>query len=146
MTDEQLLKIQWLNRAFHINNKIKALEETLKQNRSIAERCTASYENSGGSSGSHDNSQEKIIHQLIDEENKIRSQFDELISIRDEIKGAITSLNNDEYETILYMRYLAYKKTQEIADTMHYDRKTIYRKYIKALDLINVPLNAPNIL
>lgn len=139
MTEEQTIKVQWLNRAFYVNNKIKALEEALKQNRSIAERCTASYENSGGSSGSHDNSQEKIIHQIIDEGNGIRVQLEELMSIREEIKAAITALNNDEYEAILCMRYLAYKKTQEIADVMHYDRKTIYRKYIKALDLIRCP-------
>jgi len=139
MTEEQTIKVQWLNRAFYVNNKIKALEEALKQNRSIAERCTASYENSGGSSGSHDNSQEKIIHQIIDEGDRIRAQLEELMSIREEIKSAITALNNDEYEAILCMRYLAYKKTQEIADAMHYDRKTIYRKYIKALDLIRCP-------
>lgn len=138
MTDEQIEKVAYLNRAFYADNKIKALEEVLKKNRSIAERCTASYENSGGSSGSHDNSQEKIIHQLCDDNFKIQEELKELMKIRKEIKKAILTLKNDELETILNMRYLAYKNMTQIAESMNYDRKTIQRKHKIALDKLSL--------
>lgn len=138
MTDEQLEKIKWLNRAFYADNKIKSLEEVQKKNRSIAERCTASYENTGGSSGTHDNSQEKIIHQICDDDMKISEQLEELRRCRTDIQRAITAIHNDELETILNMRYLAYMHVQDIADTLHYDRQTIHRKHKKALDLVEI--------
>ncbi|MCQ2464370.1 MAG: DUF1492 domain-containing protein [Oscillospiraceae bacterium] len=138
MTDEQLEKIAYLNRAFHADNKIKALEATRKQNKSIAERCTASYENSGGSSGSHDNSQERILHQICDDDMKITQMFHDLVECRRDIQNAIACVQNDELETILNMRYLAYMSVQQIADELHYDKRTILRKHLKAIDQIAI--------
>ena len=143
MTDEQRAKTAWLNRAFYADNKIKALEEVRKKNKSIAERCTASYESDGTTSGSHNNSQEKILHQLCDDDLKIQTEYRELCAVRDEIRDAITAVHNDEYETILYMRHLAYMTVQAIAEDLHYDRKTIQRKYIRALDLIETVGKCP---
>lgn len=138
MTDEQLEKIAYLNRAFHIDNKIKALEAVRLRNKSIAERCTASYENAGGSSGSHDNNQEQIIHQICDDDIKIAEQLKSLLECRRDIQKAIACVQNDELETILSMRYLAYMNVQAIADELHYDKRTIIRKHIKALDKIRI--------
>lgn len=138
MTEEQLEKISWLNRAFHADNKIKVLEAIRERNRSIAERCTATYDGSGGS-GTHENSQEAIIHAICDDNIKIQERLRELMSYRAEIKSAIERLGNDELETIMSMRYLAYMKPYQIAEVLHYDRKTIQRKHKTALDLIKCP-------
>lgn len=138
MTEEQLEKIAWLNRAFHADNKIKALEAIRERNKSIAERCTATYDSSG-SSGTHENSQEAIIHAICDDNIKIQERLKELMSYRTEIKNAIERLDNDELETIMNMRYLAYMKPYQIADALHYDRKTIQRKHKAALDIIKCP-------
>lgn len=145
MTDEQLEKIAYLNRAFYADNKIKALEAVRLRNKSIAERCTASYENSGGTSGGHENSQERILHQICDDDLKIAEQIDNLLNCRRDVQTAIAEVKNDEYETILYMRYLAYMGMQEIADTLHYDRKTITRKHLSALDKVKCPMMSLNV-
>lgn len=136
MTEEQKEIRKWLNRAFYVNNKIKALEAVRERNRALATKCTASYENDGSTSESHDNSKEKIIHEICDNDLAIRKELDSLVKIRTEISKKISGLENDELETILSMRYLGYMSMQQIADQMHYDRRTIQRKYIIALDKI----------
>ena len=136
MTEEQKEIRKWLNRAFYVNNKIKALEAVRERNRALATKCTASYESDGSTSGSQDNSKEKIIHEICDNDLAIRKELDSLVKIRTEISKKISDLENDELETILSMRYLGYMSMQQIADQMHYDRRTIQRKYIIALDKI----------
>lgn len=138
LTEEQMEKINWLNRAFYADNMIKALEAIRERNKSIAERCTASYD-SNGSSGSYANSQETIIHTICDDNIRIQKQLDELIICRAEIKEAIEGIGNAELVTIMNMRYLAYMKPYQIAEALHYDRKTIQRKHKTALDLIRCP-------
>ena len=136
MTEEQKEIRKWLNRAFYVNNKIKALEAVRERNRALATKCTASYESDGSTSGSQDNSKEKIIHEICDNDLAIRKELDSLVKIRTEISKKISGLEKDELETILSMRYLGYMSMQQIADQMHYDRRTIQRKYIIALDKI----------
>ena len=136
MTEEQKEIRKWLNRAFYVNNKIKALEAVRERNRALATKCTASYESDGSTSGSQDNSKEKIIHEICDNDLAIRKELDSLVKIRTDISKKISELQNDELETILSMRYLGYMSMQQIADQMHYDRRTIQRKYIIALDKI----------
>ncbi|MDO5559408.1 MAG: hypothetical protein Q4F95_07385 [Oscillospiraceae bacterium] len=130
MTEEQLQKVDWLNRAFRTDQKVSALIAVQKQNKSLACRCTAVYDNN-----EHMN-QEEILHKICDDSMRIDKLIDELIDTRKEIYSTITAVGDDELEAILYHRYLAYMSIQQIADIMHYDRKTIQRKHIKALDKI----------
>ena len=136
MTEEQLKKIDWLNRAFRADQKVNALIAVQEQNKSLACRCTATYGGDGSTSGSHTNSQEAILHKICDQSIEIDFLIDHLADMRKEIGNVIATVGDDELEAILYQRYLAYKSIQEIADSMHYDRKTIQRKHVKSLDKI----------
>jgi len=135
MNEQQEKISEWLNRAFHTESKIKALELVREKNKALALRCSSSGGN-GGSSGGHENSQEKILIEICENDKEIRAEIQLLIEQRKEISAVIHSLENAEYEAILDMRYLAYKKTHEIANEFHYDRKTIQRKHKAALDRI----------
>lgn len=44
MTDEQLEKIAWLNRAFHAEKKVKALGSLLERDKERAKDISANYE------------------------------------------------------------------------------------------------------
>ena len=44
MTDEQLEKVAWLNRAFHAEKKVKALGSLLERDKERAEDISANYE------------------------------------------------------------------------------------------------------
>lgn len=136
MTEEQNTASAWLNRAHDVEETIKALERVREKNRSIAERCTASYEGEGGGSPSKDNSQEKIIHQLCDDSSRITERLGELLEVRSEIGGVIKSVGSTKIEAVLNMRYLAYMRMSDIADQLGVDRKTVNRRHLKGLDII----------
>lgn len=136
MTEEQLNKVDWLNRAFRADQKINALIAVQEQNKSLACRCTASYEHDGGSGGSHRNSQEAIIHKICDQSVEIDFLIDHLADVRKEIGDTIATVGDDELQAILNYRYLAYKNMQDIADLMHYDKSTVQRKHKKAIEKI----------
>ena len=146
VTEEQVGIIKWLNRAFYADNKIKALEAVREKNRALEAKYSISYEHDSSESGKHDNSQERILHEIGDNDLAIKQELDALVGVRTEISQAIKQLNNDELETILNMRYLGYMNMQQIADKLHYDRKTIQRKHIVAIDKIKMSLNvAPDL-
>lgn len=136
MTEKQSKASAWLNRAHDVEETIKALERVREKNRSIAERCTASYEGEGCGSPSKDNSQEKIIHQLCDDSSRITERLGKLLEVRSEIGDVIKSVGSSKIEAVLSMRYLAYMRINDIADQLGVDRKTVNRRHLKGLEII----------
>ena len=137
MNAKQLEIIAFLNKAFHLEKNITALVAVHESNISLAEKCTANYQNTGaGKSINNENGQENIIHKTIDLSDKINSEIDKLIDARNEVSELINTLDNAEYKAILTRRYLLYQSTQEIADIMNYCGKTIQRKHKQAIDNI----------
>ena len=137
MTEEQRKASDWLNRAHNVDDAIKALERVQEKNRSIAERCTASFDEKGSTGTGKDNSQERILHQLCDDNAKIESRIRELIQIRVEVRNAIHSVESEKIEAVLNMRYLAYMRIDDIASDLGIDRKTVNRRHLKGLEIIH---------
>lgn len=109
-----------------------------EQNKSIACRCTAAYDNDGTTSRSHSNSQEAILHKICDDSIKINQMIDYLADVRNEIFSAISAIGDDELETVLLHHFLAYKTWEQTAECMGYDVRTIRRKKIKAIDKMSL--------
>ena len=130
MTPEQERKKEWLNRAFYADQKIKALEAVQIEDTALVtkykEKCTNLQELAS------------FTEELEKRERELRRSLDGLQLIREEIRVAIKAVHNPEAESILNMKYLGYMKTCEIADKLNYDRRTIQRKHIEALDSITI--------
>lgn len=133
--DKQKEMIQLLSKAFYLNKNIDALKLVLQMNKSLAEKCTANYNNNGASKSISDkNGQEDIIHQIIDLSNKINEQINEMIKSRNEIADLINKSKVAEHLAILSRRYLLYQTMEQIADEMYYSSKTIQRKHKSAIE------------
>lgn len=138
MTIDQLAKIQWLNRAFHAEKNYKAWLAKLERDRSIAERLTRSTDGTGSPS---DNGTETAFIRLADTEQRTLERLQELVRIREEITAVIQAIPDLDAQTILIRHYLAYETFEQIAEKMHYDRSTVYRKHKKAIDKIAIECN-----
>lgn len=136
MTIQQLEMINHLNQAFYLDKRINSLIAEKDENISIATRCTANYGGDGGSNPSKTNSQEKVLWRIAEQEQEITDKIDKLVGIREDISRLIGSVDDIDEQSILSYRYLSYKSITEIADMMHYDRKTIQRKHKSSLDKI----------
>lgn len=139
MTKEQTAKIAWLNRAFHAEKNARAWLAKLERDRSLAERISRNGENSGSASG---NGTETALIRLSQTESETQNRLQELVNIREEICTVIRQVDDLDMQTILVRHYLAYETFETIADKMHYNESTIYRKHKRALDKIAIECKA----
>ncbi len=123
----------YLNQAFFLDKQINSLIKVKEENISIAQRCTANYNNDGGSNPTKTNSQENIYIKIIDQGELINQQIDKLIAIRNDIEQIINAVKDTDGQSILRMRYLAYMSMADIADIMGCTRVTVYRKFNNAI-------------
>ena len=134
MTVEQLELKKWLNRAFHANNKVKALEPLIKQCRERAQSLSICYEgNDKGKSDTSVNDVEIALMKLEDMKRKAERQKIEATNISSEIQDAIAMLHDDELETVLIYRYMLFHTIEEIAELMNYHPNTVKNKINKAV-------------
>ena len=144
MTEEQLEKINWLNRAFHAEKNAKAWLAKLERDRSIAERLGSSL--GGGLSGGKSNSTEDALIHLAQTETETRERLHELVGIREEISSAIRNVDDPDMQAILVRHYLAYETFETIADKMHYSIRSIKYKHKAALDKVCIVLHPQSVV
>lgn len=133
MTEEQLEKIAYLNRAYYIKRKINALNGIKSTNKSVK---AVKYESDGTQHVGGYNREEERMMRVLELDEKIAAEKDKLYIMLNEIYDAISKVDDIELNTILTYRYLNYMKFEDIAEKMNYDERTIRKKHKKALDKI----------
>lgn len=129
MTEIQLEKIAWLNRAFHAETKLKSLKYRLEKLRENAKSVMTCYDlKDTGKSSSHINGTYENYMNIAEIEEEYNSYLLKYNQMRQEIKSAIDSLDDPELETILTYRHLDYMSINEISAKMNYSRSSINRK------------------
>ena len=111
MTEEQIKKIKWLNRARYADEDRQVMEAVSEKDESL------------GISDS-------------DSKRELKSKVEEVAAYREEIKLAIEKIENEQYKKIL--RYLAYMKMDDIADALHKEIRTVQRNHKKAIDAVAI--------
>ena len=132
MTNDQLVKVNWLKRAYDAEQTAKAWTAKLERDRSIAERTNRNgLQNLGSPSG---NATESLLIHLADTERKAQFHLQQMIQIQEEVTQAITRIPNLELQSVLIRRYLAHETFAQIAEQMHCDERTVRRKHLLALE------------
>lgn len=135
MTDKQLSKIAWLNRAYHAEKKVNAIKSLRDSDRERAQCITANHSgNDKGRSDGQKNGVEEALIMLAASDEKYDNALRDYSKLRKEIECAIDSLNDDELEAIFTYRYLDCKTIEEIAECMNYAAITIKRKHLKGIE------------
>ena len=102
--------------------------------RSSAEYRSPNFEGGCGS-GSGDRLSESVSR-IIEQEERVQQLTDTYTRKFLEIEHAIKELGNDKQEEVLELRYLHYKKWEEIASIMKYSLENVYKLHGKALQKI----------
>ena len=84
-------------------------------------------------------SQQDILAKIMDMEDEINNDIDALVDLKREIKRTIERVENPEYLILLELRYLCFKRWEEIAVMMNYNIRHIYRLHDEALEKLKVP-------
>ncbi len=88
---------------------------------------------------SYDAPFEKWVDRALDLEAEIKRQEEKLEKLKEEVIGKIEKVENEDYKTILMMRYIQYKTWDEIAGKIYMCERTARRWHNKALNYIQNP-------
>lgn len=127
---------EYLSKAFGLDQRINSKLEQVAVLREIATKVTASLHDERVSGTKQRSPMENAAAKLIDLEHEIDIDVDKLVDLKREIIGVINSVQQPEYLLLLELRYLSYKKWEEIAETMNYSYRQVHRMHGQALNNI----------
>ena len=128
-----LKRYKWLDR--RINSKLNQLEVW----RSRLGKLTPTLSEMPGGGGSIYKSKDlDLIDKIVDIEDELDKEIDELILIKDQIRDAINSLDDDREKTLMQYRYIDGMKFEWIASTMEYHWRSIHKIHVRALNKIKI--------
>ena len=126
-------KIKYLKRYINLDREIDRKLEEVARLRAKLTRVTEVYTAEPKGGGSIRGKTEGIIAKIVDLEKEIDADVDRLISIRDNIKTIIESVEDDRERLLLQYRYLEGRTFEWIAAEMNYSWRQIHRLHSQAL-------------
>ena len=131
---------QYLKRIWGLEGRIKRDTERLESLRAAADGVKAiTYDGDRVQTSPADTMCERIS-KLVDLEKKLESEIILLEQTKTEILSTIHSLEDEQAEQVLYLRYLHHKNLYEISDTMGYTLRQLHRIHSRALNKLNKTL------
>ena len=128
---------------FRIEQRIKAKEIKSAEFESLADSIPSP--NYDGIRVDHTRRTDAPFVYWIEKKAEVDEQIRNLRAKQNVLKGEIMTtiekLENEEYQSLLVMRYFNFRTWEDIADELCVSIATIYRWHSAALALINVPQN-----
>lgn len=125
---------EYLSQAIWLDQMIDSKLEQLETLKSLAMKVTSSFTKEKICGGNIEKSKmESTIVKVIDLENEINADIDRLVDLKKDIQDTINMMDDINQQLLLELRYLSGKGWDEIAASMGYDPRTVYRIHGKAL-------------
>jgi len=125
---------EYLSQAIWLDQMIDSKLEQLATLKSLAMKVTSSYTKEKICGGNIEKSKmESTMVKVIDLENEINADIDRLVDLKKDIQDTINMMDDINQQLLLELRYLSGKGWDEIAASMGYDPRTVYRIHGKAL-------------
>ena len=130
---------QYLMQAFRMKRKIEYLQEDILRLEAAATDCSPNLTGMPHTPSPSHSRMADIVCKIIDRKDELKKKVDELAQLSAEIQLTISQLDNADYRVILYKRYIESEAWQDIAMTMGYSERQIYRFHAAALNELVVP-------
>jgi DNA-directed RNA polymerase specialized sigma subunit len=125
---------EYLSQAVWLDRMIDSKLEQLEMLKSLAMKVTSSFTKEKISGGNIEKSKmERTMVKVIDLEHEINADIDRLVNLKKDIQDTINKMDDINQQLLLELRYLSGKGWDEIAASMGYDPRTVYRIHGKAL-------------
>jgi len=124
----------YLSQAYRIDQRINSKLEQVQSLRELATKATATLADSPVSGTRNVHSMSDIIDKMIDLEAEINADIDRLVDLKREIVTLIKRVENPEHQTLLELRYLCFKSWEQIAVTMNYTSRNVFKMHDQALE------------
>lgn len=134
---------EYMEQARYLDMQINSKIEQVRTLNELATKVTTVYSDMPHSPNRNTSGMEETIAKIIDLENEINRNIDALVDLKQEIIRVVNSIESAEYRTILEMRYLQFKKWEQIALLMTTDLRWVYRMHGRALNEVQQIINSP---
>ena len=124
----------YLSQAYRIDQRINSKLAQVMSLRDLLGKATGTLSGAPKAATPNPHSMEDTIAKMVDLENEINEDIDELIDLKAEIMRRIKRVENTEYQTILELRYLCFKRWEVIAVELGYDLRYLYKLHDQALE------------
>ena len=125
---------EYLSQAIWLDRMIDSKLEQLEMLKSLAMKVTSSFTKEKISGGNIEKSKmESTMVKVIDLEHEINADIDRLVNLKKDIQDTINKMDDINQQLLLELRYLSGNGWDEIAASMGYDPRTVYRIHGKAL-------------
>ena len=130
---------EYLNQAYWLDRRIDSKLEQLSALRDTATKTTAVMDGEVVSHTRNVHSLQDVIAKIIDMQEEINSDIDALVDLKRDIMRTIREIEDPEAQTVLELRYLCFKRWEEISVIMNYSVRRVYQIHDEALEKIPVP-------
>ena len=127
----------YLSQAYRIDQRINSKLAQVMSLRDLLGKATGTLSGTPKAATHDPHSMEDTIAKMVDLENEINEDIDALVDLKAEIMRRIKRVENTEYQTILELRYLCFKRWEEIAVEMGYSLRRLYELHDCALEEIS---------
>ena len=124
---------EYLSQAYRIDQRINSKLEQVMSLRALLGKATGTLTGAPKAAPPNPHSMEDTICKMVDMENEINNDIDTLVDLKAEIMRRIKRIENTEYQTLLEMRYLCFKRWEEIAIELNYSMQYAFRMHDRAL-------------
>ena len=127
----------YLSQAYRIDQRINSKLAQVMSLRDLLGKATGTLSGAPKAATPNPHTMEDTIAKMVDLENEINEDIDALVDLKAEIMRRIKRVENTEYQTILELRYLCFKRWEEIAVDMGYSLRRLYELHDCALEEIS---------
>lgn len=124
---------EYLSQAFRLDQRINSKLEQVASLRKLALKATASIQVGRVSGRSERSSREEALVKMLDLEYEIDADIDRLVDLKRAMFNFVANVNHESHRMLLELRYLEEKTWEEVAETMGYELRWIYRLHGRAL-------------
>ena len=124
----------YLSQAYRIDQRINSKLAQVMSLRDLLGKATGTLSGAPKAATPNPHSMEDTMAKMVDLENEINDDIDALVDLKTEIMRRIKRVENTEYQTILELRYLCFKRWEVIAVELGYDLRYLYKLHDQALE------------
>ena len=129
----------YLSQAYRIDQRINSKLAQVMSLRDLLGKATGTLSGAPKAATPNAHSMEDTIAKMVDLENEINEDIDALVDLKAAIMRRIKRLENTEYQTILELRYLCFKRWEEVSVELGYSIQHLFRLHDEALEAVSFP-------
>ncbi len=130
---------EYLSQAYRIDQRIDSKLEQVLSLRALLGKATATLTETPRSATLDPRSMEDVVAKMVDLETEINEDIDTLVDLKQEITRVIKGVENPEHQTLLELRYLCFRRWEDIAVELGYTSRHMFRIHDLAVTSVRLP-------